>query len=746
MEPTIPAKPYPVEGVVPALDHAAFLDALPDALLLVTPEAKITRAHGSTPQLLGLDSASLPGSSLFDHLHPDDLAAVRLPWRVHARRAGSRVSFRWRLLHRQGTWRDASVASHHVAGVDGRPGAILLSLRDVTEQLREERLEAGRQQRLEEELSQLRAAIGTMEEATAWAQQMAGRAMMESIARGGHLARMSHEIRTPLNGILGTLDLLVDLDLTQEQRDLVQTSLRAGEAMLDLVNEILDFARLEADTIQLESIPFDPREVIEEAVAVFAGRTEAKGLELGVDIHEDVPAQLRGDPARLRQMLMNLVGNALKFTAQGEVFVTLERMAPAEASVDAPAEAPAEAPANEPADPERPEPTGTASDGTTGDAPGGMTGAASGSPGRPRAGLLLSVRDTGIGIARSEQGRVFEAFRQAEASTTRRYGGTGLGLAITRRLAEAMGGSIDMISAPGKGSTFRLRLTLPIEAEAAPPPAVPPGLAVLLMVESAALRGALCRRLTAWGAEVRTADSGADGHGLLESRDPGRPAPSLVILDSRFEGRRWESWLASAPRASTGRPVPVMLLAGMSLRVPRERLDQLGVGRVLFRPVRGGQLHRALLEMATPFFGHDILAAGGKPAPATTRSGRALVVDDDPINRTVGCRLLQNLGLETEVAVDGTGAVERVRSEHFDLILMDRWMPGLDGADAARQIRVLEGDGRRTPILAVTGDLTDEAREECRQAGMDEILGKPLRARTLRAAVERWLPASRQAA
>jgi len=273
----------PPTGAVPPLDHAAILDALPDALLFVTADGKIVRAFGSTAQLVGFDPAPLAGSSLFDHVHPEDLASVQLPWRVHARRPGSRASFRWRLLHQQGTWRDVDVASHHVATAERRPGTILLSLRDVTGQLREARLESNHRQRLEEELSQLRAAIGTMEEATAWAQQMAGRAIMESVARGGQLARMSHEIRTPLNGILGTLDLLVDLDLTQEQRDLVQTSLRAGEAMLDLVNEILDFARLEADTIELESIPFDPREVVEEAVAVFAGRTEAKGLELGVD-------------------------------------------------------------------------------------------------------------------------------------------------------------------------------------------------------------------------------------------------------------------------------------------------------------------------------------------------------------------------------------------------------------------------------------------------------------------------------
>ena len=687
-------------------DVSGLLTALPDVLLVATTGARIVRAEGAVEILFGLAPAEVVGTSLFDHLHPDDLAALRLPWRVHASRPGSRTSFDWRILHRNGAWRDVGVASHHWSDAGGR-GELVLALRDATEQVRTRRQEALERRNLEDAVTQLQATVGTLEEATAWAQQMAGRAMMESVARGAHLARMSHEIRTPLNGIFGTLDLLADSEFAPEQRDLVLTSLRAGEAMLDLVNEILDYAKLEADTVELESIPFDPREVVEEAVSVFAGRAEAAGLELGLDVSTQVPDRLRGDPARLRQMLMNLIGNALKFTERGEVFVTMEGAASA------------------------PRPEEVVEPGAP--------------PGRS-AQIVLSVRDTGLGIPKSDQGRIFEAFRQADASTRRRFGGTGLGLAITRRLTEAMGGSIDLVSAPGRGSTFRIRLDLPVEESEAAALSLPGEMTILVFVESAAVRESVCRRLETWGARALAAANGTEARRWLERADGETPAPDLILLDTRADGERWVPWAESRPRPEAGRPAPIVLLAGLSLRAPREQLEDLGVLRVIYRPVRGGQLHGAIVEAMRPAGCEERPREGAQVESTTVLSGRVLVVDDDSINQIVGCRLLQSLGLETEVARDGAEAIARVEAEKFDLILMDRWMPRIDGVEATRRIRALETDRARTPILAVTGDLTDEAREECRQAGMDDLLAKPLRTRALRAAVERWLPAGREGA
>lgn len=647
--------------------------------------------NSSAANMLGYQRDELLGRNLYEFVYPsypdglpyplDQCPTFRASQTGQARRGDGEV-----LCRKDGTTFAAEMSAHPILEKGIITGAVV-TFRDISERKQAQDALAKAAQDLERKNLELSLARD--------------RALESTRLKSEFLATMSHEIRTPMNGVVGMTDLLLDTTLTEQQREYVRMLRASGENLLGVINDILDFSKIEAGKLDLETIDFDLRSTIESVLELLAKPAHSKNLELVGLVCATAPSAVRGDPGRLRQILNNLIGNAIKFTEQGEVVIQVALIADSNEHVL----------------------------------------------------IRFDVSDTGVGISPEAQSRLFQSFSQADGSTTRKYGGTGLGLAICKRLVEMMGGEIGVDSDSGRGSRFWFTVRLEKQAVCATSPEEPPkelrDLRVCLVDDNATNRTLLQHYATAWGMRSESVDNGSRALEMLRAAASQGEGFALALIDMQMPGMDGLELARAVQAEPTLKSLRLVLITSVGNRGHAKAAQEAGIAGYLTKPIRRSQL-RECLELVMRTSGSQTGQATGSTTPlitchhlaerATRRRTRILVAEDNAVNRVVIVRLLEKLGHLPDVVINGNEAIAALRREgRYDLVFMDCQMPEMDGYGATAEIRKLEGAARRVPIIALTANAMKGDRDKCLEAGMDDYISKPVTVEKLKAILERWI-------
>jgi PAS domain S-box-containing protein len=657
---------------------AAVVEQSNEAILTYDVHAIITSWNKAAEQLLGFSAAEAIGKSV-RAVHMQHISAAKFTLLLERIRSGEVAAFEEQRLNRAGSLVYVSWTTAPLLDEQGRVMGEICIARDITTLKQAQELLRHSNEKLE----------ARVRERTAELAQAKDAAEAASRAKSEFLATVSHELRTPMNGICGMTGILLDTALDSEQREYAEIVRKCGDDLLTIINDILDFARIEAGKLALNVVDFELRPVLEDVLESLAPSAHNKGLEIIAPIYADVPHWMAGDPGRLRQVLMNLVGNAVKFTDKGEIAVSVTCV---------------ETNATETV-------------------------------------LHFAISDTGIGIPTEAQQKLFQAFSQVDGSTTRKYGGTGLGLAISKRLVIMMHGDIGVESTPGQGSTFWFTARFPVctTARHVVPARALHGLRTLVVDDNATNRTFLASLLSAWGVD---SDGAADGPSTLTHLQTAcREAwpYDVVLLDSQLPDIDAMTLARTIKADPILAPVPLILLTPLGQRASRvEERCEVFAG-YLTKPVRQSLLYECLMAVHA----YPCLAQSGTSASPTAThpqlGAKVLVVEDNPANQRVLVRMLERYGCRVDVAGNGREAVRAAGQMAYDCLFMDCQMPDMDGYTATALIRQSElQTGQRVPIIALTASAMPSDRERCLAAGMDDYLSKPAKAQDLVAMLRKW--------